>query len=162
MTTETSVRPMVPGEAEEVAALLREVVSPLAYYSEEARRSEIAKYTPESLAAMSAENPNTVLVAVVDGRVGGFCISRYDDGIVWLAWFGVADRARGRGVGEALLRALEESTRARGIHKVWCDTRTDNLRSQRVLERTGFTRICEIANHWYGQDFILWQKPLLP
>jgi len=156
------IRPMAPDEAEAVAALVREVVSPLAYYSEEARRSEMAKYTPENLRAIVAEDGRAVLVAELDGELAGFCITRYDDGIVWLAWFGVADRARGRGVGAAILRGLEDTTRARGIHKVWCDTRTDNVRSQRVLERAGFTRICEVANHWYGQDFVLWQKPLLP
>lgn len=156
------IRPMRKDEEPQVAELLREVVSPLEYYSEEARRSEIAKYTPEKLEAIRAEDERAVLVAESEGRLAGFCISRYDDGIVWLAWFGVREEARGRGIAEALLSALEDTTRKRRIHKLWCDTRTENVRSQRVLERAGFTRLCRLDRHWYGQDFFLWEKLLLP
>lgn len=153
-----TVRPMERSESPRVADLVRAVVAPLSYYTEEARAAEMAKYTPEKLEALAAEDGHAVLVAEREGEVVGFCISRYDDGVVWLAWFGVREDARGGGVAGALLSALERSTRLRGCHKIWCDTRTDNVRSQRVLERAGFTRICTITRHWYGQDFHLWEK----
>jgi RimJ/RimL family protein N-acetyltransferase len=101
-----------------------------------------------------------VLVAKADGRVVGFCVSRPDDGLVWLSWFGVEPAWRGRGVADALLARLEEAVRARGVHKVWCDSRTDNLPSRRALARAGFREICTVESHWYGLDFVLLEKPV--
>ena len=152
------VRPLAPGEEHAVAALVRAVVEPLAYYSEAARTAEIAKYSAANLAVMAEEDAAAVIVAAVGARVVGFCISRYDDGVIWLSWFGVDPAWRGSGVGGALLGALEAGVRARGCRKIWCDTRTENVRSQAVLRRAGYTEICRLDDHWYGQDFILWQK----
>ncbi len=157
---ELIVRPLQHHEAAQVADLVRAVVSPLSYYNEQARAAETAKYTAQNLASIAEDDGQAVLVAVLAGEVVGFCISRYDDGIIWLAWFGVREDARGREVADALLGALEQATRRRGCHKIWCDTRTDNLRSQRVLQRSGFSRICTVTQHWYGQDFHLWEKLL--
>jgi ribosomal protein S18 acetylase RimI-like enzyme len=155
---DVEVRALAPGEAHAVAALVRAVVEPLAYYSEAARAAEIAKYSAADLAAMAEADAATVIVAAAGATVVGFCISRYDDGVIWLSWFGVHPGWRGSGVGTALLGALEAGIHARGCHKIWCDTRTENVRSQAVLRRAGYTEICRLDDHWYGQDFILWQK----
>ena len=149
---------MARGEERDVAALVRLVVEPLPYYTEAARAAEIAKYGASSLAVMSAEDAASVIVAAAGPTIVGFCISRYDDAVLWLSWFGVHPAWQQRGVGGALLRALEAGVRARRCHKIWCDTRTENTRSQAVLRRAGYTEICRIDRHWYGQDFILWQK----
>jgi ribosomal protein S18 acetylase RimI-like enzyme len=151
---------MLSSESERVAPLIKEVILPLTYYSEAARSAEIAKYSAESLQALVHDDAYSVLLAESEDRIEpvGFCISRYDDGVIWLAWFGVCGICRGQGVGSILLKALEEATRARGCAKIWCDTRTDNLISQRALERAGFIKICALFNHWYGQDFYLWEK----
>lgn len=99
----------------------------------------------------------SVLVARRSAEVVGFLISRQDDGLRWLSWFGVARTARGAGVGNALLRALGDVARREGTHKVWCDSRTENDISARVLVKAGFTRIATFENHWYGQDFHIWE-----
>jgi ribosomal protein S18 acetylase RimI-like enzyme len=124
----------------------------------QARRVELSKYTQAGLAEMQAENENSVLIATLGKRAVGFCLSRYDDGVIWLSWFGVLSDCRRMGVGAALLEALERTVRRRKCHKIWCDTRTTNLPSQRLLKRVGFRRICKLAKHWYGQDFYLWEK----
>jgi ribosomal protein S18 acetylase RimI-like enzyme len=155
---DVQVRTLAPDEAHVVAALVRTVVGPLAYYSEAARAAEIAKYSAADLAGMAEGDAAGVIVAATGATIVGFCISRYDDGVIWLSWFGVDPEWRGSGVGTALLGALEAGVRARGCHKIWCDTRTENVRSQAVLRRAGYTEICRLDDHWYGQDFVLWQK----
>lgn len=151
-----------PGEADEVAALMREVIESLTVYSEEARRSEIGKYSADALREAAAADPDSVLVARSGGACVGFCVSRYDDGVIWLSWFGVAPAWRGTGVAARLLARLEGATRARGIHKVWCDSRTENRASRRTLGRAGFREVCTLTDHWYGQDFVLLEKRLRP
>ncbi len=136
---------------------MRATIEPLAIYNEKARQAEYKKYTATNLRARAAADPHSILVARDDAGLTGFCVSRFDDGTVWLDWFGTADRARGRGIGAALLAALAATLPARDAHKTWCDSRTDNLKSKSVLERAGYKRIATLTNHWYGQDYFLWE-----
>ena len=155
-----SIERLDPRDAARVAGLMREVIAAVPFYSDEAKRSETGKYGEEALREAAGADPDAVLVAKAGGEVAGFCVSRYDDGLIWLSWFGVHPAWRGAGVADLLLARLEEATRARGIHKVWCDSRTENLPSRRALARAGFREICTVTDHWYGQDFVLLEKPV--
>lgn len=156
MTT-PAVGPIAEHEIEAVAALIKVTIESLSYYNERARRAELAKHSADGLHRLVAEDPQAVLVARDGCGPIGFCVSRYDDGTIWLAWFGTDARARGRGVGASLLAALAKTLPSRHAHKVWCDTRVDNTQSQSVLAHAGFRRIATLTNHWYGQDFFLWE-----
>ena len=157
---EIAIEGLRPEFVDTVSALIESVIAPLDYYSTWARSAEIEKYNPTRLTRIIAEDPRSVIIALHDGFPAGFCINNYDDGLVWLAWFGVTPEYRGKGIAQALLAALFESATNRGCHKVWCDTRTTNLQSQAVLSKAGFTKICELRRHWYREDFILWERQL--
>ncbi len=75
-------------------------------------------------------------------------------------WVSAADN--GRGLASAALRHLTRvAFRDLGLHRVQAETLLHNVRSQRVLERNGFTRIgmapgyLQIADRW--QDHYLYQ-----
>jgi ribosomal-protein-alanine N-acetyltransferase len=152
-----TVGPVEEHEVDALASLIRHTILAIPYYNDEAKASEIGKFNAYGLRELIAGDPLAVLVARDATALTGFCISRYDDGPVWLTWFGTAAHARGRGVGAALLNALAESLPSRGAHKIWCDSRTDNAESISVLERFGFKRIATIPNHWHHQDYYLWE-----
>ena len=132
-------------------------IAPLSYYNESAIRAELAKYTPDELRRRVAGDPHGALVAREGDRLVGYCVSRFDSGTIYLDWYGTDQRARGRGIGAALLAALAATLPSRRAHKIWCDSRTDNTESNSVLERAGFRRIATLENHWFGQDFFLWE-----
>jgi ribosomal protein S18 acetylase RimI-like enzyme len=134
------------------------IVNGLPYYNAIAKNSEISKYQPGSLAAAIKGDPDFAQIARVDGELAGFCFSQKDDGLIWLSWFGVSPKYRRQGIGRALLAALERRARSCRSHKIWCDSRTDNAPSCNLLNRSGFRPICKVTNHWYGQDFILWER----
>ena len=149
--------PVATDEMDALAALMRDTIQPLVYYNEPAIRAELIKYTAEKLRARAEVDPHAILVSRDESGLTGFCVSRFDDGTVWLDWFGTAQRARGRGIGSALLAALANTLPSRNAHKIWCDSRTDNKESKATLERAGYTRITTLVNHWYGQDYFLWE-----
>jgi RimJ/RimL family protein N-acetyltransferase len=155
--SEINVRDAVPKDAEPISQLLERVISSLEIYSPEARRREVAKYDTTSMSEII--RTGIVIVAEKEGHIVGTCLGYDDDALVWLSWFVVDPDYRRR---RLTLRMLERFLeRARSVsHKVWCDCRTSNEASIRLLERSGFDRIATLAKHWYGQDFILWQKPL--
>jgi ribosomal protein S18 acetylase RimI-like enzyme len=145
-------------EADEVSALFRSVLSALPYYNSTAKRGELAKYTPDSLRRMIITDPEAVLLAKSAGQLAGFCFSNADDQIVWLSWFGVHPECRRAGIGTALLERLEVRARNLPTHKIWCDSRTDNAPSARLLRHSGYSQACTLERHWYGQDFFIWEK----
>jgi ribosomal protein S18 acetylase RimI-like enzyme len=156
-STTPVIGPVAPHECDAVAALMRDTIQPLAYYNARAIAAELAKYSAVALRSLVAADPQAVLVARDAGTPVGFCVSRFDDGTIWLDWFGTAARARGRGIGASLLAALAKTLPSRHAHKIWCDSRTDNTESRSVLERAGFRRIATLTNHWYEQDYFLWE-----
>lgn len=147
-------------EAGVINQLFCEIVENLTYYNQVAKSSEIAKYSIEALRESALNDPDSVLVAKVGNQVVGFCFSNSDDGLVWLAWFGVHSSFRRQGIGSVLLEKLEESVRNGRSHKIWCDCRTENEGSKVTLSKHGYVELCTVRNHWYGQDFILWEKPV--
>ena len=56
----------------------------------------------------------------------------------------VAERARGTGVGEALLEAVAAWAVGRGFRTLCLDVRADNARARRVYERNGFAVAGEV------------------
>ena len=140
--------------------MVSDLIEPLEYYSVPARKAEIAKYSSDHLHKLIQQDPASVLVAKAQADLAGFCISEYDDGLLWICWFGVQPKWRRQGVVSALLHELERTASSRGCHKIWCDCRSNNEPSKAVLTRNGFKQICSVTNHWYGQDFILWEKPI--
>jgi ribosomal protein S18 acetylase RimI-like enzyme len=155
--TPPTVGPVEDHEVDALASLMRHTILAIPYYNDEAKAVEVAKFNAYGLRALVAADPQAVLVSRDATALTGFCVSRYDDGPVWLTWFGTAEHARGRGVGAALLSALADTLPSRGAHKIWCDSRTENKESISVLERAGFTRIATLTNHWHGQDYFLWE-----
>src|SRR5262245_8612013 len=114
------IGPIQANEYAALASLMREVIEPLGYYNEEARRVEVKKHGEAELRALvTPADPQAILVARDEHGLAGFCLSRYDDATIWLAWFGAAARARGRGVGSALIAALKATLPSRGAHKIW-------------------------------------------
>jgi len=152
------IRVLAPGDCEETSKLMAGVIYNLDYYSRHARQAEVAKYSATRLRQLIEADGHAVLVAIRDSQPVGFCVSTYDDGVIWLAWFGVKESARSQGIGSKLLNAAINGVRERGCHKIWCDSRTSNVESAAVLQRAGFLQICRIDRHWYGQDFFLWEK----
>lgn len=152
-----TVGPATDQDIDALATLMRETIAAIPYYNDTAKAAEFAKYTVDRLRARLDGDPHALLVARDDAVLIGFCVSRFDDATIWLDWFGTAARARKRGVGAALLNALAATLPSRNAHKIWCDSRTDNVESAAALERAGFRRIATLSNHWHHQDYFLWE-----
>lgn len=130
----------------------------ISYYNQRAKQGERAKYTTERIRNSAIADSGTILIALAADQIAGFAFNNLDDDTIWLSWFGVAAAFRNRGIGTGLLRALDRRAISLGIHKIWCDSRTENIESKSALSNHGFRPLCTIPDHWYRQDFILWEK----
>jgi ribosomal protein S18 acetylase RimI-like enzyme len=153
--TPAEIRPARFDELPAVRDLFVEVVRDVAVYNERALRSELEKYSLQHLEALHREDPRFILVATGPSGLGAFAISRTDDDLLWLSWFGVREAARGRRLSAQLLSHLGVAARDMGYWKIWCDARDTNVPSIRALEQAGFRQVCRLRRHWHGQDYVI-------
>jgi len=154
------IKLMTEADAAELSTAIRDVIQGIPYYNDIAKSSEIKKFSESSLINKIHDDKYSVIVVRENKKIVGFCLSRFDDFLIWLEWFGVLKDQRGNRISKLLLEELEKTTRLRGCHKIWCDCRTTNEASKHILSAFGYKQITTITNHWYGQDFILWQKEI--
>jgi L-amino acid N-acyltransferase YncA len=122
----------------------------------------------EWLAARGPRHP--VIVAVADGEdiVGWASLNAFNPRPAYdhVADFSVyvAREARGRGIGDALLSALEDRARALGYHKLVLAAFPANAAGMRLYQRHGFRTVGvyleqgQLDGHWV--DVIVMEKLL--
>jgi aminoglycoside 6'-N-acetyltransferase I len=116
-------------------------------------RMRIALWPDQTPADMKSwlarRDAGTFLVEDPPGSIRGFAEvgeRAYADGcetqpVAYLEGWYVDAEARGRGLGRALVRAVEAWARERGYLELASDTELANLGSQRAHERLGFTEV---------------------
>ncbi len=83
-------------------------------------------------------------VAVVDGEPAGICKLAIRGERGWIAGVGVAPPHRGAGIGEALMRAVLEEARTRGLREVSLEVLVQNEPAIRLYEKLGFAKVREL------------------
>ena len=133
---------MRPGEYEAVGDLVVE-----AYRTLGDAGDSFYEQTLRDVAGRAANDE--VLVVEMGGRVVGSAtfangrskLSEVDDpDAATIRMLGVANEARGRGIGEMLVLACVDRAREAGLQRVRLDTRTSMASAQRLYERLGFRR----------------------
>jgi [ribosomal protein S5]-alanine N-acetyltransferase len=157
------IRPLVAGDAEELARLLaanRSFTKPF----DPVRDDEF--FSPEFQAGLIVERTGFYAILDGDAIAGTISLSNVVHGAFRSANLGYwVDEARnGRGLATAAVRAIVEDVAfgELGLHRVEAGTLVDNVGSQRVLEKNRFTRIglapryLHIGGAW--RDHLLYQR----
>lgn len=144
----------IPGMAE----LVQNIIQDTDYYSSEAKEAEKNKFSVENLQSLIKNDNSIFLAAKEDDKLIGFIYGFFDCGTFWADWIGVLKENRRKGVALGLMRELEMILGDTKTRKVWCDTRSDNKESNAMLKKLGFERAAHLKEHWYGQDYYLWEK----
>lgn len=160
MNSAIDIRYATSGDVNDIVELFARVVEPLEIYSRAARLDEIGKFSQAELQRRIAEDTRAISLAFVNSTLAGFAITEDQRGPIWINWYGVNPDHRGYGVGRAILQHMITSAPERGGTRIWCDTRTNNVGSIALLRELGFKQLCELKNHWHGQDFYLWARDL--
>ena len=91
-------------------------------------------------------------VALVDDEPAGICklAIRGDRG--WIGGVGVALPHRGKGIGEALMRAAIDEARSHGLRELWLEVLFPNEPALRLYEKLGFERV-RVLEVWTLEAF---------
>ena len=138
------------------------IINSTHYYSIEARKEETKKHDLKFLKQyLSDKKYYCCLVATEEKEIIGFAIGRNEAGVFWADWLGVRKNKRRGGVAELLMKEWEKILKKKGVHKIWCDTRTSNKESVSLLLKLKYKKLGLFGNGWYKQDFFLWEKNLI-
>tara|TARA_R110000868_G_scaffold164646_1_gene397374 strand:+ start:63 stop:548 length:486 start_codon:yes stop_codon:yes gene_type:complete len=142
------------------AHCVREVISPLQFFSQEARTKEIEKFNSDNLWAFVENKHRCNIVAIDNGEVVGFLFGVVDANVMWVLWIGMKEKHRRLDHMRTLWEMMEDWCRTKGISKVWCDTNQLNTPSIQFVQKLGYTKLADLTNYWYGHDYFLWEKTL--
>ena len=132
---EVTFRPLVPADWPEVAEIYRQGI--------ESGDATFETEVPTWDSWNAGHSPDCRIVAEMDGRTVGFAVLSpisgrcVYDGVREVTIY-IAESARGRGVGSALLRELVADTEASGIWTLEAGIFPENGASIRIFERCGF------------------------
>ncbi len=144
----------------EILNFIQEIINKTFYYSKFARSEEIKRFSPVLIRKELKDKNNLFLIAKDNDKTAGILNGYYEAGMFWIDWVVVNPSSRRNGIAESLMNYLEGKLKKEKVHKIWCDCRTINKESVSLLKKLKFKKITKIKNHWYKQDFYLWQKYL--
>lgn len=94
-----------------------------------------------------------MLVAEHDGGIAGSVslnVRKHAPGYLHLFALDVSPALRGRGIGTALVAAVEEEARRRGLRGVCLDVGVENHGARRLYERLGYVGSGEVTTLYYS------------
>jgi len=158
------VRAAVPEDAEAIAAILNPVIrnTAITFNSQERTAAEITQ---------AIEASPCYLVAEEDGAVLGFAsYDQFRKGVGYARAMEhsivLGDRARGRGAGRALMRAIEAHAKAAGVGSLWAGVSGENPDGVAFHTAVGFETVARLpkVGFKFGRwmDLVLMRKWLDP
>jgi ribosomal protein S18 acetylase RimI-like enzyme/predicted double-glycine peptidase len=105
------------------------------------------------------------LIAEAEGALLGYALLLFSRGtsVVRLYSIAVAEAARGRGVGRALVEAAEVAARDQSRFYVRLEIRRDNLASQRLFESCGYRRFGVLSDYYEDHmEALRYERSLAP
>jgi ribosomal-protein-alanine N-acetyltransferase len=106
-------------------------------------------------------NPDLCIVAEVNGRIAGYVILRILPGIGDLASLAINPAYRRRGIGTALLNAIERRVKEYGVNEINLEIRKTNLTGLAFWQNMGFVPFGTLPGFYEdGEDAIRMRKIL--
>jgi len=121
-------------------------------------------FPKQQIAYLLAEYNSVSLVARVNGEIAGFVIGRIDVDrklpVGHILTVDIVPTHRRKGIGQQLLREIEEIFRQKGAVECRLEVREDNEAALSLYQKLGYAKIAKLE-HFYGEAHGLYLKKAL-
>ncbi|MEJ5990278.1 GNAT family N-acetyltransferase [Ramlibacter sp. PS3R-8] len=131
MTSDPPVRLAVPDDADDIAAMSRELIEHGLPWSWRPARVRNAIRDPDT----------NVAVVRMDGALVAFGIMEYLEADAYLALLAVRETRQRTGIGRSLLRWLEGSAQVAGCTRIRVEARRDNVAARTFYNELGYHEV---------------------
>lgn len=156
---ELSHRPAGPQDIDLVHRELMAVIAESPHYNERFKAHEMGRLTKGFLRALCAADPYHVIVLLSDGEPGGALISGPEYGALFRYWSWIFPSHRKTRLGLHGMRVFDAHWDNNRFHKAYTFVRPENEVALALLRRYGYEQTCVLANHIFGQDYAVLEKP---
>jgi RimJ/RimL family protein N-acetyltransferase len=156
----TICRSARPNEIGVVRKLLVEAIEASPYYSDRFKAFECQRLNMHYLEAMHEADPFHIMVIEHEGQPIGAFISGPELGTLWLYWSYVLPQHRQRGIAQQAMEEFIAYWDNGRFHKIATYTRSPNAAAIAVLQRHGFALRAKLEKHIFGEDYLLFERPL--
>ena len=152
--TSADVKILVPFAKKEILAA--------SHYSRAARQSYSSKVSTAYMRGIVRGAGFAVLAFDGAELVGCLWTSSdsSDRSVMMFEWTFVNRHYRGRGIAKRMHKLAEKLAVSQGVRKIWGDSRASNYQALALERGLGIRTIGKLKKHWFGQDYILWEKQL--
>lgn len=149
MTVDPPIRLALPEDAQNIAAMSRELIE----------RGLPWNWRPGRVLKAIQHPETNVAVIRVQGELLAFGIMEYSESEAYLSLFAVGHGSQRKGIGSSLLRWLEASARAAGAQRIRLEARRDNVPARTFYNELGYHEV-EIRGDRYSEavDGIVLEK----
>jgi len=131
----------------------------------EKRAFELDRFSRRTFRYLLSKANAVTLIADADGKAEGYAMLLFNTGtsLARLYSLAVDPDAQGKGIGKALMQALEEHALAHGCVSIRLEVRADGERARALYEHQGYRQIGSINDYYEdGMQALRYEKRLMP
>lgn len=155
-----TLRPARPSEIAIAHQLVSEAIDTSPYYNSRFKAAELQRMNKQHLERLHAVNPDHVMLCMTGDDIAGCMISSPDFGTLWLHWSYLMPKYRRGATALTAMRSFVEHFDNGNFHKIATYTKHGNDAAAAIMKRYGYNHICTLEKQFFGEDYLLYERPL--
>lgn len=154
------LRPAEYHELDIAYKLVIEAIDTSPFYNPLFKKAEKQRMNRQHLERLHTANPAHVMMCICANKIAGCMISSPDFGTLWLHWSYLMPEFRRGATALTGMRSFVEYFDNGDFHKIATYTKHGNDAAAAIMKRYGYNHICTLEKQFFGEDYLLYERPL--